>query len=167
MLFDMDSLLDAQISLLGSTRATGIKQVSVGDQRDSVQLAAGSQTWKSELESFRQLGVINRPAYRDLYQIRNINQDSVFVKTFHASGDLPSSVELALTYSGGRLQRLSGTYSVHNNLYNMLRQVELEFGDYQGKPILMRYTVTGVQKMVVGDSVQYSLDGKVMVSVTE
>lgn len=161
--FDFDSLINAQSKALIKAQATLSKSVSLNGKRDLSTVKADSVLLTHELEVFRQLDVINKPLYRNAYQIADRDRDpksNLLMRTYRALH--PSPVPAVTFYyfqDLGHLKKIESVYREVNTLYNTERSLYLEFDDISGTPLLTHYKVTGKQKMILSDSVLFAIEG--------
>ena len=66
-LYNIDSLVSAQVVMLAESNATLQKSATIGANLDSSVYVPGDSAWNTELAIFRQLNVINKPVNRSNY----------------------------------------------------------------------------------------------------
>ena len=158
---DMDSLINQQIKHLAKSNVSAKKEASIGGKISSTTSVLDSTTWSHELDVFRQLDLINRPIYKDAYQIRSNEKDSksnLLIKSFEASAT--SAVPYLRMYyqdSPKRLRKLETLYQEINSLYASQRKLEMYFDDATGTPLVTSFSIEGNQKMILSDSVHYTI----------
>ncbi|MCW5912429.1 MAG: hypothetical protein KIT62_15280 [Cyclobacteriaceae bacterium] len=162
--FDFDSLVNRQQQELLRAKVTLNKIVILDVAREEITFEADSIVLMKELDVFRQLDVINKPGFADSYNVMDGEKDTRSNLTIrkYATTEINSPVPYVLFYyqnDFGRLHRIESTYRESNTLYGTERNLLLEFDDASGKPLLARYKLTGVQKMVLSDSVTFSVEG--------
>jgi hypothetical protein len=162
--FDFDSLINAQSIALVSAGTTLSKSVSLNGTQDLSTVKTDSVVMAHELEVFRQLDVINKPLYRTAYDIVDGDRDlrsNLLMRTYKAKN--PSPVPFITFYylhDLNHLKKIESVYHENNTLYLTERTLYLEFDDISGLPSLTRYKVSGKQKMVLSDSVLFSIEGE-------
>lgn len=163
---DMDSLVNVQVKYLTQSKATLEKKATIGDKTSSSTAVPDSTSWSHELDVFRQLDLINRPIYRDVYVVSDGVKDSksnLLIKSFDAPAN--SSVPYLRLYyqdTPTRLKKIEALYQETNALYGSQRKLEMLFDDTTGKPCLKGYLIIGNQKMILSDSVHYTIKSEVV-----
>lgn len=153
--FDLDSLLDAQVRLLAMTNATLTKKV-VMDSREEVREEHPDTTgWQEEFVILRDFD-LNKSHYVGSYH----REEAENVVKYVLNEDMDAPVKsLDLRLRNGRLQQIRSNYFEDKSIYQHRRNLELNFkGDY-----LESYSISGFQKMILKDTVKYSISGKVHV----
>ena len=162
--FDFDGLIDDQISQL-SQRGRVLEKVAAmaRDQTDSTFLPS-VKGWESELEIFRDLEMINKPAYRDVYRIEDPLEDTksnLKIRRYVASSAPLHLINFYYQNEFTRLKKIEAYITEKNLLYATSRTLVMEFEEEDGKPQLIRYSMNGFQKMVFSDTVRFSVQGQV------
>jgi hypothetical protein len=161
--FDFDSLINSQVSSLVKANASLSKTVSLDGRSDQSTMKIDSALLAHELDVFRQLDLINKPLYRDAYEISDGEKDSrsnLMVRQYKSKN--PSPVPFVNFYYQNdflHLRKIESYYVENNTLYSTKRQLQLDFDDASGKLLLSRYVLTGTQKMILSDSVKFSIEG--------
>lgn len=162
-LFNIDSLLNAQVALLDKTRAQGIKQATVDGKRDSA-IVSGSQQWQVELEVFRELDMINRPANREQYEMKVTTTDSLKTVSYQPRDGSKKLITLMITYGpDSSLRRIEAAHENRTAIFSTHSSMYLAFADHKGASLLSTYRLSGSQHLLLGDSVAYILEGTVVV----
>jgi hypothetical protein len=161
--FDFDSLVSRQVVELSKGDRILMKRVTIDDQSDSTSLNADSLTLANELDVFRQLDVINKPLFRDAYEITDREKDTrsnLWIRTYRAKHAQPAVPYLKFYYSTSPLapRSVEAEYRENNSLFFTRRKLMLEFDDTPGEPLMVRYQLKGTQKMILSDSVNYSVE---------
>lgn len=161
--FDFDSLIIAQERALVATHSTLNKKVMLNGQGDTSSRLLDSVTVAYELDVFRQLDLINKPLYTKAYKITDGKKDSQsnLIKREYIALT-PSPIPVVTFYYQGsfdQLKKIESLYTENNSLYATQRKLILEFENSSGKLLLSRYVLTGDQKMILSDSVQFSIEG--------
>jgi hypothetical protein len=166
--FDLDSLINSQVTNLSRSKASLKKEASISGKSSTSINALDSTSWSHELDVFRQLDLINLPIYSDVYEIKNGTKDSksnLLIRSFEAPAN--SAVPyLRLFYqsSPARLKKLEAQYREANSLYNTQRKLVMYFDDSAGKALLTRFLIEGTQKMIFSDSVQYTIRAEIQLT---
>ena len=159
--YPVDSLISAQIAMLSNAGASVRKVATLGKEANTIVFTPDSVTWAKEMEIFRSLAAINKPINQGVYEIRS-GQDrksNLHVLSFVATqADLPVEyLKIYYTENPKNLRVLEGSVKESNSMYKGKRFLLLEFQDIKGEIFLSGYSITGGQKMFLGDSVNYSI----------
>jgi hypothetical protein len=167
LLFNIDSLVTQQEKYLADSNAKLRKHAIINGVSDDT-LLTNKEAWKKELEIFRQLQTINKPVNRANY----IVDDGLFdpssnltVKAFSATTDLP--VQYVRVFYQGSIatpRKIEALYQNKNILYASSRLLTMEFENLGNQIVLTSYSIEGGQKMIMGDSVMFTIKGKIMVN---
>ncbi len=163
--FDLDSLVNAQVDYLSQSKASLKKEATISDKSSSSVNSLDSTTWSHELDVFRQLDLINRPIYSDVYSMTDGEKDlksNLLIRSYEASANSPVPY-LRLYYQTipSRLKKLEALYQETNSLYNSQRKLEMYFDDTTGKSYLAGFFIEGDQKMILSDSVHYTIRAEI------
>jgi hypothetical protein len=159
--YDVAGFLEQTISELEKTPATLFKTItdrSVGTQTTRLD----KPNWKTELEPFRD-AELNRPAWRNAFDIDSVKEsDGSQIITYRKrDGQKVPLNEAILTLNSERkLLRMVLVLEDNNMLFYTLKRLDLEVmpGSH---PALKQYSISGVQKMIASDSVNYKVRGVV------
>jgi hypothetical protein len=162
--FDFDSLINRQQQALLIAKATLTKTVTLDTTKEEITFQADSIVLVKELDVFRQLDVINKPGFKDKYKISDGEKDSRsnLTNRRYEALEAEAPVPFVLFYyqnEFNRIQKIESVYREDNTLYGTEQKLLLEFDDASGTPLLSRYKLTGVQKMIVSDSIAFSVEG--------
>ena len=172
-LFDIDSLTTAQVKYLTAHRAELNKTSSLGDSSSSASfMPKDTIAWKNELEIFNVLDLINKPINRNSYSIENLpdTKSNLSVKSFTIKSSLPEDekknlqIEYLKIYyqnSINKIRRIEGQYRELSMMNKTGKVLIMEFQPVKDSMILTSYSITGGQKMFIGDSVQYKISSSV------
>jgi len=160
-----DSLVVAQVRSLTAAKAHLSKTARIRNREDQATFTPDSAVWDSELDIFRQLSVFEKPAYRDAYKVRDRIQDpksNLFIRWFKASKNVPVR-EMKFYYLGQfkHLKKLEASYHEENTLYSTKLFLWMEFDDINSRMVLDKYGMEGIQKMVLSDSVPFSIKSSI------
>lgn len=160
-----DSLINSQIKTLTEAKAAITKSATVDGKEDKTAFTPDSIAWENELEIFRQLSAYERPAYREVYVMKDGVKDlqsNLTVKSYVAPKNIPVR-ELRFYYHNQfqRLKKVEAVFEETNTLFATHRNLTMEFEEWHGKPVLAAYAVYGVQKMVMSDSVHFQIHSKI------
>lgn len=167
--FDFDSLINMQIASLVKVNASLSKTVSLDGKCDQSTMKTDSAILAHELDVFRQLDVINKPLYRDAYAISDGEKDSrsnLLIRRYKSKNASPVPfVNFYYQNDFYHLKKIESYYVENNTLYLTKRTLQLEFDDTSGTLLLNRYELTGTQKMILSDSVKFSIAGSFLPAV--
>jgi hypothetical protein len=166
--YDMDSLINAQVYVLSHHHSKLNKRATVGDRTTSVSLAPDSAGWAYELEVFRQLQIAGRPTYRDRYRIEessdpksNLRIQSFVVEEKWLEDTPVPYVRIYYLDDPADVRRIVCAYKENNALYRSERTLTMRFEGGTAQP-LSHYNVEGFQKLLIGDSIRFSIEGEVI-----
>jgi hypothetical protein len=164
--YPIDSLMEAQINYLAEHRALLTKKAEIDGKEDTSSFTPKDTTsWASELDIFTELNVINKPITMGSYTVeRGINdtQSNLSILSFSTTEDLPI-VYLKVYYleKESNLRRIEALYHEENSLLKGSRLLIMEFQEINDAIVLTSYSIEGGQKIFLGDSVKFSIQGTV------
>ena len=176
--YPMDSLIDHQIAYLKKTKASLKKTATLDGKADTKMIspATSSDTipWIHELGVFKEINLINKPANEKEYLVDDNLTDprsNLKVKAFTARPDSSSgNANLQVKYlriyyhdSIDRVRRIEAEMDIKTSLYESARFLEMEFQDINDTVVLTSYTVNGGQKINLGDTVEYKVQGVITI----
>lgn len=165
--YAIDSLVNAQVNLLTDAKARLKKEVGLGEKMDTTTIIPDSIAWVKELDIFRQLQIINKPLNQKSYRVEDGLHDpasNLSIKAFTTSDDLPVRfMRIYYQHSIDKPRRIDASYDVENRLYASARLISMEFRQVNNKTILNSYSISGGQKMVLGDSVNFFIKGRIFI----
>jgi hypothetical protein len=162
--FDFDGLIDDQVEQLDQSRGVLEKSVKMGLNGTDSTYVPSAKGWESELEIFRDLEIINRPTYRDAYKLDDPLPDIASNLKVRQYVSVKSPLHLVRFYyqnEFGNLKKIEAAFTEKNILYSTSRSLLMEFDDHNGKPQLTHYAMDGFQKMVLSDTVRFSVQGNI------
>jgi hypothetical protein len=151
----MKSFLDAQTQDLTRRKPAVEKRVKLrGGQIETTRVP--EVEWDNELQIFYQTD-INKPALRGAYQIDSvIQEDGRLRRTYRRKPDVENAVErltvISLPSAPAAAQEITATLTQDNPLFFSQKRVALHAANGR----LLDYQVTGVQKLVLFDTLRYS-----------
>jgi hypothetical protein len=160
--FNIDSLLHEQIIILSTSHAALHKQATINDvHQDTTFVPADSTAWAKELDIFSEIARINKPINQGNYETLDNIADptsNLTIRTLSTSKSLPI-VYLKTFYlnSPDKLRKIEALYRQDNSLLTSKRKLVMEFSDTYNKSILTSYSIDGVQKMLIGDSIHFTI----------
>jgi hypothetical protein len=164
--YALDSVLNEQVQYLTQSHATLTKKAAIDGKEESTSFIPKDTTrWKYELDVFAELNDINKSAnvgkYRTERGVKDANSNLLIFK-IESTEKLPV-VFLNVYYleTLSNIRRIEGLYREESSLLKSSRQLSMEFQNINNKIVLTSYSITGGQKMLLGDSVQFSVNGMV------
>lgn len=159
--FDMDSLIDTQIKYLVQSNASVRKSASVDTVSDESNFRPTEQDWLNELAMFRQLDLINKPIYADAYELQDGEKDinsNLTVRSLNAKKNAPVR-QFKIYYQEDplKIRKIEATVIEQNSLYFTSRRFSIDFENHRDKPLISNYSVKGTQKMLLRDTVEFSI----------
>lgn len=167
--YPVDSLVQAQISYLSDTLhgAALHKYVSIGASKDSVVYRpADSVAWANELGPLLQLGLINKPIHSGKYAVEDNLRDpnsNLHVRIYTAREPSLPIAFLRVYYrdTPRQVRKIEGEYRENNALYTSSQILSMELQETHNKTLLTSYSIRGGQKMILADSMELSVNGRI------
>jgi hypothetical protein len=167
--YNLDSLLQAQTQLLITTKASLTKSAYLGERKETKKLSPDSLGWIDEFGTLSELALINKPIYRGMYSVMdeqdnksNLRILSYAIKDRKQEGKLPvRNVRIYYLGSLDRIKRIEGTYREENELYRGSHTLSIELQDVYNKTMITSYSIVGHQKMILADSVDFTIEGQI------
>ena len=162
--FDFDGLVDKQISELSQRKRVLDKTAHVNGNISDTTMVPDTQGWEAELDLFRQLEILNKPIHHDAYKVIGPLKDpksNLKVRLFDAGSPSIPIIKIYYLSEFSRIRKVEASISESNILYSSGRFMTMEFEEEDGKPLLTRYGVNGFQKLLMGDTVKFSVEGQV------
>ncbi len=159
--FDFDSLINVQVAGLLKAQSIINKKSRINEKEDDSSFTPDSLNLANELDVFRQLDLINKPLFRNAYEIKDGEKDSksnLLIRSYTAKA--PSPVPFVKFYyrsSPHEIKKIESVFQEENTLYRTRRNLLLEFDDSSGPLLLKRYQLSGIQKMILNDTVNFSV----------
>jgi hypothetical protein len=158
---DLDSLINRQVIELGKVQSTISKKSVINGKEDESSFVADSLKLSNELDVFRQLDLINKPLYRNSYDVSDGEKDTksnLLIRSYTARSASPVPfVKLYYRSTPRELKKIESVFHEENTLYDTRRTLLLEFDDSSGSPLLSGYQLHGTQKMILNDTVNFSV----------
>jgi hypothetical protein len=160
-----DSLIEAQVTYLSVARASVTKMAIMNGKEDQSTFTPDSTLWQGELDVFRQLSLFERPAYRDAYRredgVHDIKSNLV-IRWYKATRNIPiPEIKFYYYKQFKNLKKVEAFYQQENALYATTRKLVLDFEEVDGQPVLNAYSIHGIQKMVLSDSVKFLIQSNI------
>ena len=161
--FNFDSLINSQVDALVKAKSTLTKSVLLNGKTDQSMIAMDSALLAQELDVFRQLDLINKPLYKNAYEILDGEKDSqsnLTIRRYKAKEIAPVPfVTFYYQNNFNKIKKIESVFREANSLYATERQMVLEFDDTSGNLLLSKYRLQGGQKMILSDSVLFDIEG--------
>lgn len=164
--YAIDSILNEQTKFLANSKAKLTKEAFIDSKKETKSYIPVSDTaWTYELDVFAELNDINKPANVGKYRIEQGVKDAnsnLLMYTIESTEKLPVVfLKVYYLYNLSNIRRIEGLYQEESSLLKSSRQLSMEFQNINNKIVLTSYSITGGQKMLLGDSVQFSVNGMV------
>ena len=161
--FPVDSLLKAQMRILIDAKAKIRKTASLGEVTETNTYSPGDSiaNWEKELSILKEMNAINKPTSKGLYLVDKALTDprsNLKVNVFTAIENLPvQSMRIYYQNEPSNIRKIEAVLTEENTLYTSTKNLSLEFQDINERIVLTGYSVAGMQKMYLKDSVQYNI----------
>ncbi len=162
--FDFDGLVDDQVSQLSQRMRVLDKVAQMSNVHSDTTFLPSVNGWESELEIFRQLETFNKPTFQNVYRIEDPVKDSrsnLKIRQYKADEAPITLVRFYYQDEFSRLKKIDAEITETNVLFTTHRILTMEFDEDDGKPQLIRYGMTGFQKMILRDTVRFSVQGQI------
>lgn len=160
--FDFDSLINVQVKELINAKVTLRKVSVINGKSDSSSFVPDSLKLANELDVFRQLDLINKPLYKSSYVVKEGEKDTrsnLLIRSYSAKSASPVPfVKFYYRSSPRDIKKVESFFQEENALYNTSRNLTLLFDDSSGTPLISGYQLRGSQKMILSDTVNFSVE---------
>lgn len=166
--YNIDSLLDAQINVLTKNRVVLTKTIRLNQSVDSVVLTSPDALFLSdEFDAFRQLKVLNKAVTLNAYKTET-HQDSrsnLLVRSFVTDDNsLPvKSLKIYFLKTPDNIKKLEATYVGGDAMYHRSQSLKMEFDNIFNTVMLIHYGIEGKQKIIMNDAVNLSIEGSIKI----
>jgi hypothetical protein len=155
--FDVKGFLDKQVADLNRRQPVVEKQVRLRDGKTETTRVTKTD-WAKELQIFYQAD-INKPALRGAYEVKAVNQSAVTGQLYQRKAGVDATVrELLVTRATKYPEAMSATIIQDNPLFYSEKKLSLR-ADARG---VESYSVEGIQKLVLFDTVRYTVRTRVV-----
>lgn len=164
--YPVDSLLKDQSKFLSSSKARLTKEAFIdGETESKTYIPRNDTTWQFELDVFAQLNDINKPTNAGKYKadraVKDVNSN-LLIYTLESTEKLPVSfLKIYYLDNLSNIRKIEGVYHEESSLLSSARHLSMEFQNINNKIVLTSYSMKGGQKMLLGDSVQFSVHGTI------
>lgn len=153
--FDLDSLLNQQISELVKSGVTLQKTVTKDGDTESRSFTPDSTDWQREFAMIRQFN-LNKPNFVGSYTLEASGEELVYVPKYQDKLEI-KDFQRAYT-DDGKLKSLAIRFESDKYLYEVQQTVNL---DFQGD-LIKTFNISGRQKMIMLDAVEYQFSGTII-----
>lgn len=169
--YDTDSLMKQQKKLLWERGAYIEKKARINGDVETANVSPDSlQAWNNEFQIFDKMN-INKPVLNGVYEITEYDDktSNLTVREYTTEKDKVEVTRLKIYYLKdiNNLRFLEARYSEDNPIYKSQRDLKITFDDFTGVPLLHKYEVTGTQKMLMKDTVQFVIQAEVKFKTKE
>ncbi|RSK43706.1 hypothetical protein [Hymenobacter rigui] len=156
--FDLPGFLEQQSQQLNQQQPAVEKQVLLRDGKQETTRVPKTD-WAKELQIFQQAD-INKPALRGLYAVDSMTLPSgLLQRTYRRQSGTDHPVEkLTVISRDSMVQDVTAMVAQDNPLVYSAKALELHCQNGR----LVSYSVNGVQKLILFDSVRYAVRGRVL-----
>jgi hypothetical protein len=158
--FDLNGLLKNQIILLDSLRPEVSKITLIDGVEEAQNTKFDSTDWLREMEIFFEVD-INEPILRDAYELEEKNiGDSIRLLSYQALDKENLEIEFLNVYYPKNEElpsQISAVFTEKNALYDSKRSLQLNFDNTRGLHVLRGYSIQGIQKMLLKDTIFYEI----------
>lgn len=161
--FDVPTLVQQQLQWLDSLNPPVTLRANIDGQTQTETMRKDSSAWAEAFDLFRQAD-INQPVLQGAYEeTDSVTQDSLHVRTYRAKQARTAEIPYLRVFyrdSLANVQRIETMFQEDNLLYSTSRKMWMTFAPRQGKPRVTAFETQGKQKMMLRDSVTYSVRGE-------
>ena len=158
--FDVDSLLNSQLAVLGNREISVKKTISIDGQSELDTVSFDSLGWKNELAVFR-IADINKPNLKGKYQaVEERSEDQIIWKYTTEESSLGIENLKVFFDKEKNITKLTAVYNEINSLYTSKRNLSMLFDDK--KQLLSSYSVDGSQKMIMKEPVVFEINSEIL-----
>jgi hypothetical protein len=164
--YPIDSLISSQVEYLKTSKAVLTKKAEIDGVEETNSYRPQSDTaWTNELDIFSELKVINNSGNAGRYDVQKGVKDSnsnLSVDLFTGKGTLPVVyLKTFYLHTPSQIRRIEALYQEENALVKGSRLLILEFQRIGSQVMLTSYSIEGSQKMFLGESVKFSIQGTI------
>lgn len=163
-LVDIDGILQRQLDQLAEKRPALTKTASVNASESDTTFVPGREAWKSELEVFRTLGMVNQRIYADQYLREGPLDDplsNLLIQQFTNQEAPLRRIRIYYQDEPERIRKVEGEVEESTPLYTATRRLSLWFEEDHNQLSLNRYEVAGYQKAALRDTVRFRVTGMI------
>lgn len=158
--FDLKGLLETQILLLDSLQPNLSKVTVIDGLEESQTLHLDSAGWAREMEIFFEAD-INEPILKDAYELEEKDLgDSLTLMSYEAIDKKNAEIEFLKVFypkNEDLPSHITAVFTEKNALYDSKRSLELNFKSDNDLHVLSGYSIEGIQKMLLKDTIYYKV----------
>lgn len=163
--YNVDSLISIQVKHLKGKYELN-KFVFIDEKEEHMRIVPDSTRWASELEVFRLIDQINKPAFRSNYDVtesRDTNSNLTVREISLRPGTEAPVLGVKFYYlrDPSDLRRIVAMVGTDNALYTKMQVFTIEFEPVNGVQLVQRYRIEGTEQMVMDDVVHFVVAGEV------
>lgn len=164
--YPIDSLLTQQAQYLTESKAKLSKQAAIDGKKEATAFVPKDTTaWLHELDVFAELNDINKPTNVGKYRTERGIKDqtsNLLIYTIQSTETLPVSfINVYYLNTLSDIRKIEAHFNQQSDLMKTSRDLLMEFQNINNKIVLTSYSIQGGQKMLLGDSVTFSVHGMV------
>jgi len=163
--YNLDSLLKSQKKLIIAKKAKLEKSAFVDQDSASNTYEPDTEEWSDELTFFNKMD-INKPVLQGAYESSIVSDTKSNLTIRQYIPSKPKSVEvqyfkLYYLHDISNLKKIEALYKEDNPIYKSTRHFTLLFDEIGNELMLRSFKVSGGQKMLLKDTVQFEVLGKI------
>ena len=159
--FDLAGLMQQQIDHLSSTSPKVRKNTIVDGQEEEREF--DSLNWQKELNIFAKAD-INKPRLLSQYQTTTYTDNAGNKVTQHQNieENVSGVIKMEIVENPATRKVLDFCFfPSFNTLFTSEVELEMNFNENKGEPKLTSYSITGFEKVILRDTMRYSIQAKV------
>jgi hypothetical protein len=160
--YDVQSLLKSQTEQLEELKPVVKKTIEIDGVKESHELVFNKKEWQNELDIFN-LADINKPVLKDQYEaVKRSMANGAELIYRPVNQEAQGIVQLRLVMDPQEVvKKLEANYVEKNYLYSSQKVLTLEFDNVEGSPVLKSYKVSGTQKMIMKNQVDFLITSNI------
>lgn len=163
--FDLPTLVRQQVQWLDSLNPPVVLQATIGDRVETETMQKDSARWAETLALFRQSD-INQPVLQGQYEASDsvLQDQNLRLKAYRSRQADRAEIPYLRVYYRDTItdvRRIETAFQEDNLLYSTYRKMWMNFTPYRGQPRVTTFETVGKQKMILRDSVIYTVQGEV------
>jgi hypothetical protein len=163
--FDLEGLVDSQVSFLVENEYQVIKKSSLGTSNDLVQYVPDSAGWVREMSIIRTVD-ISKPGLRSYYSLESYDSLDCTIEHYTLLDPGNSNTLYQKIYrdaASDQLLKIKALQNVSNPIYDSKRYLEITFQEVgNDTAIIDSIVVSGYQTMILSDTVIYQSISKIL-----
>ena len=162
--FEIKELMRNQITMLDTINPQLMKIAKINGKQDTTYITPDSTGWAKELEIFLNVS-INEPALLDQYTSETKTTDKYRILNYEGIDKDDLEIEYLNIYydrESDHLEKIEAYYKEISPLFKTRRYLYLWFRHEGQHPRIVRYAIEGQQKMILKDTVTFSVNAEVL-----